>query len=190
MASGGSWLGASWRLTGCGPGERADERVERQTPGTYSDVESKWKCASCFALFLLTENSRGRLDFPYDRSLRDPPVVRILCTGGSSDGLGWRAYMRLRFAFALCLFPWFYLTGDTFARNLTFEDRVKAQEAIERVYYSHQIGATKPFEEAVPRWVLEQKVTTYLKESVALVEFWHTPVTAEMLRGEMERMAR
>src|SRR5437867_13033778 len=36
-------------------------------------------------------------------------------------------------------------------RSLTFEDRVAAQEAIERVYYSHQIGATLSFEEAVPR---------------------------------------
>src|SRR5438034_7469217 len=96
----------------------------------------------------------------------------------------------LRFTLALCLLPWLYLTDDAFARDLTFEDRVKAQEAIERVYYSHQIGATKPFEEAVPPWVLEQRVTTYLKESVALEEFWHTPVTADMLRGETERMAR
>src|SRR5437867_7145332 len=76
------------------------------------------------------------------------------------------------------------------ARDLTFEDRVKAQEAIERVYYSHQIGATKPFEEAVPQAVLEQKVRTYLKETVALERLWHTPVTAEMLRDELERMAR
>src|SRR2546426_12199018 len=121
--------------------------------------------------------------------MRNPPVVRILCTGGSSDGLGWRAYMRLRFTFALCLFPWFYLTGDTFARNLTFEDRVKAQEAIERVYYSHQIGATKPFEEAIPRAVLENKVRTYLKQSVALDNLEATPVTGELLRRELGRMA-
>ena len=36
-------------------------------------------------------------------------------------------------------------------RQLTFEERLAAQAAIERVYYSHQIGATKPFDEAVPR---------------------------------------
>jgi len=76
------------------------------------------------------------------------------------------------------------------ARDLTFEERVKAQEAIERVYYSHQLGATKPFEEAVPRAVLEKKVTTYLKESVALDTIWNTPVTAEMLDRELERIAR
>lgn len=35
------------------------------------------------------------------------------------------------------------------AGDLNFEDRVKAQEAIERVYYSHQTGAPRPFEELV-----------------------------------------
>ena len=44
------------------------------------------------------------------------------------------------------------------ARDLSFEDRVRAQEAIERVYYSHQIGATRPFEMAIPRKLLEIKV--------------------------------
>jgi len=34
------------------------------------------------------------------------------------------------------------------ALELTFEDRVRAQEALERVYYPHQIGAPKAFEEA------------------------------------------
>jgi hypothetical protein len=75
------------------------------------------------------------------------------------------------------------------ARELTFEDRVRAQERIERVYYSHQIGATRQFEEAVPRQVLERKVRTYLKQTVALEEFWKTPVTSEILRRELERMA-
>ena len=81
-------------------------------------------------------------------------------------------------------------SGVVAARELTFEDRVRAQEAIERVYYSHQIGATKPFTEAVPRDVLERKVRTYLKQSVALERFWFTPVTSEMLEREVERMVR
>src|SRR5207247_10368575 len=74
-------------------------------------------------------------------------------------------------------------------RDLTFEQRVRAQEAIERLYYSHQIGATRPFEEAVPRAVLEEKVRTYLTQSAALDVFWKTPVTSEMLHRELERMA-
>jgi N-acetylneuraminic acid mutarotase len=80
------------------------------------------------------------------------------------------------------------LTAD--ARELTFEDRVHAQVAIERVFYSHQIGATRPFEEAVPRELLERKVRTYLKQSLSLERVWNAPVTAEMLRQELERIAR
>src|SRR2546425_10656831 len=75
-----------------------------------------------------------------------------------------------------------FLSSAAAVRTLTFEDRLRAQEAIERVYYSHQIGATKPFEEVVPREVLERKVRAYLKQSVALERFWKIPVTARMLR--------
>ena len=74
-------------------------------------------------------------------------------------------------------------------RTLTFEDRVKAQESIERVYYSHQIGATKSFDQAVPRVVLEAKVRKYLEETAALEVYWKTEVTDEMLQRELERMA-
>ena len=42
------------------------------------------------------------------------------------------------------------------AKTLTFEQRVQAQRAIERAYYSHQIGASRPFDEAVPRALLEK----------------------------------
>ena len=45
-------------------------------------------------------------------------------------------------------------------RVLTYEQRLEAQTAIERVYYSHQIGATLPFEEAVP-----QETISSLKEN-------------------------
>ncbi|HEU5179236.1 MAG TPA: Calx-beta domain-containing protein [Candidatus Polarisedimenticolia bacterium] len=75
------------------------------------------------------------------------------------------------------------------SRQLTFEERVRAQEAIERLNYSHQIGASLPFEEAIPRSLLEKKVTTYLKQSAALEMFWKSPVSSEQLRRELERMA-
>ena len=81
-------------------------------------------------------------------------------------------------------------TGSSAARELSFDARVRAQEAIERVYYSHQLGATAPFEKAVPREVLVRKVLTYLRQSAALERYWHTPVTSLMLRREIERMAR
>ena len=74
-------------------------------------------------------------------------------------------------------------------RVLSFEDRLGCQEAIERVYYSHQIGARRPFEEAVPREVIERKVRTSLLQSVALEQWWRTLVTAESLERELERIA-
>ena len=84
-------------------------------------------------------------------------------------------------------------TGTTVAaeptqRTLTFEERVAAQEAIERVYYSHQIGATKLFEQAVPRAVIEAKVRKYLDETEALKVYSDTIVTDQMLERELERM--
>ncbi len=73
-------------------------------------------------------------------------------------------------------------------RTLSFEERVQAQEAIERVSYEHQVGTTTPFDQAVPRSLLEKKVRTYLKQTVALETFWETPVTAVSLRAEMARI--
>ena len=75
------------------------------------------------------------------------------------------------------------------AGDLSFEQRVRAQEAIERVYYSHQLGTNIPFEQAVSRELLEKKVRTYLGQSAALEKFWRTPVTAEALERELERVA-
>ncbi len=75
-------------------------------------------------------------------------------------------------------------------RELSFEQRVEAQEAIERVYYAHQIGATLPFEQAVPRALIEKKVRNYLKASAALETWWSTEVTAAALQREAQRMAR
>jgi N-acetylneuraminic acid mutarotase len=75
------------------------------------------------------------------------------------------------------------------ARELSFAERVQAQEAILRVAHAHQIGATEAFENAMPRSRIEQQVRTYLEESAALERFWSTPITAAMLEAEVRRMA-
>lgn len=74
--------------------------------------------------------------------------------------------------------------------QLSFAERVRAQEAIDRVYYSHQVGAKRTFEEAVPRAVAEGKVRTYLRQSLALERYWQTPITPHALRAEIERIER
>jgi hypothetical protein len=98
--------------------------------------------------------------------------------------------MRYAAGFLLALACSSAFAGQELKRTLTFEDRVKAQEAIERVYYSHRLGATQPFEEAVPRSVLEDKVRKYLDETTALKAAWKTAVTDESLQRELERMAQ
>jgi hypothetical protein len=82
------------------------------------------------------------------------------------------------------------VSGEPARRTLTLDDRVKAQEAIERVYYRHQIGATTPFETAVPRATLEAKVRKYLDQTAALAVSSTTFVTDEMLDRELTHNAR
>ena len=79
---------------------------------------------------------------------------------------------------------------------LTFEKRVAAQQAIERVYYEHRIWPKenpdpKPaFEQMMPRVQIEAKVSDYLKMSAALEAFWKAPITADQLQAELDRMTR
>ena len=85
-----------------------------------------------------------------------------------------------------------FLTGASSSialADLTFEQRVEAQRAIERVYYSHQIGARMPFDEAVTGAILEAKVRAYLEKSMALERLRSTRVTVEMLQEEADRIA-
>ena len=37
---------------------------------------------------------------------------------------------------------------------------------------------------------LEKKVADYLRNSQALEDYWHRPITAEQLQAEMDRMAQ
>ena len=80
--------------------------------------------------------------------------------------------------------------SSTSARDLTFDDRVRAQEAIERVYNPHQLGATKPFEEAVPRQLLEDKVRRYSMASLELKRTGAVAITQDLLERELARIAQ
>jgi N-acetylneuraminic acid mutarotase len=71
----------------------------------------------------------------------------------------------------------------------TFAERVRALETIERIAYAHQIGATLPFEQAVPRARLESKVRESLERSQAL-ERGGASITTEALEHEYARIRR
>jgi len=91
---------------------------------------------------------------------------------------------------ALALFTLCFPSIARPARTLTLEERVEAQRAIDRIYYSHQIGAMNAFEEAIPPAVSEQKVRAYLEKSAELHRIQAAPLTDGMLKGEVERMGR
>src|SRR5215475_14090121 len=81
-------------------------------------------------------------------------------------------------------------------RALTFPERLSYQRAIEEVYWRHRISPKenpdpKPALYAVMSQAqLENKVRSYLRDSLILEDYWQQPITAEQLQAEMERMAR
>ena len=64
--------------------------------------------------------------------------------------------------------------------ELTFEERVEAHLAIQAVYHEHRIGDRRPFEQAVPRGAIEQRVRWYLDQPF---EF-----SGEQLDRELDRI--
>ena len=81
-------------------------------------------------------------------------------------------------------------------RTFSFVERVVFQRAIEDVYWRHRIWPKenpdpKPSLDAVMSQAqLENKVEGYLRDSLALEDYWQKPITAEQLQAEMDRMAR
>ncbi len=82
------------------------------------------------------------------------------------------------------------------ARELTFEDRVAAQRAIEQVGWNHRIwpkenpGPKPPLAAVMSEEAIRAKVEDYLEKSNALERRWRRPVTSSQLQAELDRMAR
>ena len=81
-------------------------------------------------------------------------------------------------------------------QQLTFEDRVAAQRAIEEVYHSHRLWPADnpepkpPLDAVLTEAALRAKVDEYLRLSRALEVYAARPVTAADLQAEIERQAR
>ena len=79
--------------------------------------------------------------------------------------------------------------------RLSFEQRVEAQRAIERVYWKHRIwppenAAEKPpLEKVLSDEALRARVTRSLKLSSALESVWGRPIGGDQLQAELRRMA-
>lgn len=80
------------------------------------------------------------------------------------------------------------------ARQLTFEERVEAQRAIEEVYWRHRIWPKEnqtpkpPLSAVMPDAAIREKVEEYVERSNALAELWHRPITSGQLHAEINRM--
>jgi hypothetical protein len=81
------------------------------------------------------------------------------------------------------------------ARELTFEQRVAAQEAVEQVYWNHRIwpkenaGAKPPLSSVMPGEAIRAKVSDYLRKSNAIETWWQRSITAAQLQAEVDRMS-
>ena len=81
-------------------------------------------------------------------------------------------------------------------QTLSFAERVAYQTAIEDVYWRHRVwpntnpGPKPALDKVMSQADIEKKVTDYLRNSQALEDYWHRPITADQLQAEMERMAR
>jgi N-acetylneuraminic acid mutarotase len=80
--------------------------------------------------------------------------------------------------------------------DLSLDERVAYQRAIEEVYWRHRIWpkenrAPKPMlDQVMPLSVIRAKVEDYLRKSEALAVYWKRPITGAQLQAEMDRMAR
>ncbi len=87
------------------------------------------------------------------------------------------------------------LAAPSDLRQLSFEDRVAYQRAIEEVLWRHRIwpkerSDPKPSLDAViSQAAIEKKVQDYLRQSELLEEERQKPIMPEQLQAEMERMA-
>ena len=80
-------------------------------------------------------------------------------------------------------------------QQLTLEDRIAAQRAIETVYHRHRLWPKEnpqpkpPLEQVMPDEAIRATVEEYLRQSAVLETFWQRQITAEQLQAELERQA-
>jgi N-acetylneuraminic acid mutarotase len=109
-------------------------------------------------------------------------------------------YIMRRWAYAVCFSLTFVAlssaNSQTQSRAFSFAERVAYQRIIEDIYWRHRIWPKenpdpKPSLDAVMSQAqLENKVAGYLRDSLALQDYWQQPIASEQLQAEMDRMAR
>ena len=81
------------------------------------------------------------------------------------------------------------------ARELSFDERVAAQRAVEQVYWNHRSWPKEnpapkpPLASVMSDEAIRAKVDEYLRKSNALARWWQHPITTDQLQAELDRMA-
>jgi hypothetical protein len=66
--------------------------------------------------------------------------------------------------------------------------RCADREAVERVYYRHRLGDKPPFEETLPREMLEKLVRKSMRKEAALKNVYGVEITPALLEAEVKRI--
>ena len=74
------------------------------------------------------------------------------------------------------------------ARADDFAARCADRAAIERVYHTHRLGTKQPFEQAMPRALLEQTVRQDQHKEAVLRKVYGLEITPAMVAAEVERI--
>ena len=105
-----------------------------------------------------------------------------------------RGRVRLTVALIVCVAA--PASSLALARDLSFDERVTAQKAIEQIYWNHRIwpkdnpGPKPPLSAVISDAAIRAKIEDDRRMSALLEAFWHQPLTGERLQAEIERMAR
>lgn len=87
-------------------------------------------------------------------------------------------------------------TANHKRQQLSFEDRVVAQRALEEVYHQRRLWPKDnpqpkpPLDQLLPGQAIRAKVEDYLRKSAALEAYWRRSITPGELQADLERMAR
>jgi hypothetical protein len=74
------------------------------------------------------------------------------------------------------------------ARADDFAARCADRAAIERVYHAHRLGTKQPFEQAMPRELIERLVRQDQHKEAVLKKFYGAEITPAMVEAEVQRI--
>ena len=90
--------------------------------------------------------------------------------------------------FGLAILLYFMMLTSQILRTKIFEARCIDRTVVERIYYVHRLKTDQPFEQAVPRELIEHLVRQDLHKQTVLRAVYQITVTNAQLQTEAERI--